>query len=352
MNTVRSSLDRMLRGKRILVTGGTGSIGRIIVRQLLEFSPTAIRVFSRNEYNQYLMSREYRDFKNVRFFIGDVRDRKRLMLAAEDVDIIFHASALKHVHACEYNPFEAVKTNVIGTQNALDAALEYNIERFIAISTDKAVSPTNTMGATKLLAERLVTSANNYKGSRQTLFTVVRFGNVLASRGSALPLFIKQIRAGGPVTLTHPEMRRFFMTIPDAVSLCFKAAEKSEGGEIFILKMPVLRISDLIEVLIEEFAGRSGHNPKDIAVQDIGLFPGEKVYEELMTPEEMMSAVEHADYFRLCPAGQPKVNGYLTHPTDAYTSRSQEPLDKDGIRKMLNDEKLIEELLESSAELT
>jgi UDP-N-acetylglucosamine 4,6-dehydratase len=352
MNTVRSSLERMLRGKRILVTGGTGSIGRIIVHKLLEFAPAAIRVFSRNEYNQYLMSREYSELKNVRFFIGDVRDRERLMLAAEDVDIIIHASALKHVHACEYNPFEAVKTNVIGTQNALDAALNYNIERFISISTDKAVSPTNTMGATKLLAERLVTSANNYKGSRQTLFTVVRFGNVLASRGSALPLFIKQIRSGGPVTLTHPEMRRFFMTIPDAVNLCLKAAEKSEGGEIFILKMPVVLIKDLVEVLIEMFAPRFGLEPSRILVKDIGLYPGEKVYEELMTPEEMMNAVEHVDYFRLCPAGKPKVNGYLSHPTDAYTSRSQAPLDKDGIRLMLSDNKLIEGLLESSLQLT
>ncbi len=342
----------MLRGKRILVTGGTGSIGREIVHQLRQFNPAAIRVFSRNEHNQYLMAKEYAGCENVRFFIGDVRDRQRLMLAAEDVDIIFHAAAMKHVSACEYNPFEAVKTNVLGTQNVVDAAMEYNIERLIAVSTDKAVSPTNTMGATKLLAERLVTSAANYKGSRQTVFTVVRFGNVLASHGSALPLFVRQIRQGTPVTLTHPEMRRFFMSIPDAVRLCFKAAERSEGGDIFILKMPVMKITDLIDVLIEELAPRFGREPASISVEEIGLFPGEKVYEELMTPEEMMNAVEHQDYFRLEPATRPRVNGYLEHPFEGYSAKSLDPLAPDAIREMLNGGGLLEELIQASEALT
>jgi len=333
MNTVKNSLHRMLRGKRILVTGGTGSIGREIVRQLVTFNPTAIRVFSRNEHNQYLMAKEYTGSSDVRFFIGDVRDRERLMLAAEDVDIIFHAAAMKHVSACEYNPFEAVKTNVLGTQNVVDAAMEYNIERLIAISTDKAVSPTNTMGATKLLAERIVTSATNYKGSRQTIF-------------------VRQIRKGAAVTLTHPEMRRFFMSIPDAVSLCFKAAERSQGGDIFILKMPVMRIADLIGVLVEELAPRFGHEPASIRIEEIGLYPGEKVYEELMTPEEMMNAVEHKDYFRLEPATKPQVNGYLEHPFEGYSAKSIEPLAFAAIKKMLNGGGLLEELVEASEALT
>jgi len=213
------SLEEALGNRTVLVTGGTGSIGSEIVNQVLQYKPRVVRVLSRNEYNQYAMRRELGDRGDLRYLIGDVRDRDRLMRACEGVDVVFHASALKHVAICEYNPFEAVKTNVLGTQNLVEAALNYNMELLVGISTDKAVSPTNTMGATKLLAERMILSASQYKGDRRTRFGVIRFGNVLASRGSAIPMFIEQIRRGGPVTITHPQMRRFFMSIPQAVEL-------------------------------------------------------------------------------------------------------------------------------------
>ncbi len=295
------SLEEALAGKTVLVTGGTGSIGREIVQQVLAYGPRVVRVFSRNEYNQYAMRTEFGERPDLRFLLGDVRDRERLMRACEDVEVVFHAAALKHVEICEYNPFEAVKTNVIGTQNVVETALDYNMELVVGISTDKAVSPTNTMGATKLLAEREILSASRYKGDRRTRFAVIRFGNVLASRGSAIPLFVRQIREGGPVTLTHPDMRRFFMSIPQAVELALTASLDSRGGEIFILKMPVLAIGDLISALIKIYAPRFGRRPEDVPVQTIGLKPGEKLYEALMTPEEALHSAEAERFFKVQP---------------------------------------------------
>lgn len=342
MNTTNSSIERMLRGKRILVIGGSGSIGQEIVRQILEHEPAAIRIFSRNEHNQYLMSQRLSAHNNVRFFIGDVRDKGRLILAAEGVDVMFHAAALKHVKACEYNPFEAVKTNVIGTQNALDAALAHSIERFISISTDKAVSPTNTMGATKLLAERLVANAANYRGNHRTLFTVVRLGNVLASHGSAIPLFIDQIRNGGPVTLTHPEMKRFFMAAADAVKLCLKAASESEGGDVYVIKMRPLLVADLIDVLVDELAPLFGYDPSRIEVETIGLHPGERISEELITDNEAMCAIELPDYLRIPVSGVLNSIRQLPFNDNSLRTEPQALLTKLEIRQMLSDAGLLE----------
>jgi FlaA1/EpsC-like NDP-sugar epimerase len=347
------TLPEALGGKTVLVTGGTGSIGREIVRQLLAFSPRVVRVFSRNEYHQYRMrlecEQEFGRNAPLRFLLGDVRDRERLLRAGEDVEVLFHAAALKHVPICEFNPFEAVKTNVLGTQNAVDTALDYNMELVVGISTDKAVSPTNTMGATKLLAERIVLSASQYKGDRRTRFCVIRFGNVLASRGSAIPLFIKQIQAGGPVTLTHSDMRRFFMSIPQAVELALQAALAARGGEIFILKMPVLRIADLIAALIEVYAPRFGRKPEDIKVQEIGLQPGEKLYEALLTPEEALHAEEHDAYYisrPLQPVTAVGADGRLPVQTQGYDSASQPLLTPEEIIAMLERHGLIEAFME------
>lgn len=335
--------------KSILVTGGTGSIGREIVRQLLTFHPRVIRIFSRNEYNQYVMRRDFGNRPDLRYLIGDVRDCERLMRACEDVEVIFHAGALKHVEICEYNPFEAVKTNVIGTQNVVEAALDYNMELVVGISTDKAVSPTNTMGATKLLGERVILTASQYKGDRRTRFCVIRFGNVLASRGSAIPLFIQQIRDGGPVTLTHHDVRRFFMSIPQAVELALQGSLHARGGEIFILKMPVLRISDLITALIRVYAPRFGRKPEDIEVREIGLLPGEKLFEELMTGEEALHSTETEDYFKVEPL-KPVERERLDELATGYGSSDQPLLSVEEIIAMLENHGLVEVFLEAIPE--
>lgn len=290
-------MENIFKDKKILVTGGTGSIGSEIVRRVLQYGPEVVRILSRDETKQFEMKQEIGHFENVRFLIGDVRDKDRLNRAFEDIDIVFHAAAMKHVPACEYNPFEAVKTNVVGTQNVIDAALDNSVEKVIAISTDKAASPINTMGATKLLAEKLIIDANFYKGHRKTVFSCVRFGNVMGSRGSVVPLFEKQIKNGGPVTVTDPEMTRFMMTIPQAVDLVFKATKMMQGGEIFIFKMPVVKLGDMANVMVRNLAPRYGYKSDDIQIDIIGIRNGEKMYEHLMNEEEARYAYETEDMF-------------------------------------------------------
>lgn len=349
-----NSLKSEFNGKKILVTGGTGSIGSEIVRRLLEqSSPDTIRVFSRDESKQFEMQHQYRNNPKLRFLIGDVRDLERLKMAMEDVDIVFHAAALKHVPSCEFNPFEAIKTNVYGTQNVIDAALYNHVKKVIFISTDKAVNPVNTMGATKLLAEKLAISANYYKGRKPTIFSAVRFGNVLASRGSVIPLFLGQIRNGGPVTLTDDKMTRFIMSTSNAVDLIFKATTIASGGEIFILKMPVVRIKDLLDVLLEEEKKKSKKaEPK---VKIIGSRPGEKLYEELMTEDDARVSFETKDMFMIPPAGSselvPSMFPQISEKLRAmgakkcqllkYDSSETQPISKEEIRKILREESLI-----------
>lgn len=282
----------MFTNKIVLVTGGTGSIGSEIVRNILSYNPKALRIFSRDESKQFDLQQELREYTNVRYLIGDIRDKQRLSYAMEDVDYIFHAAALKHVPACEYNPMEAVKTNVIGVQNLIEAAIEHNVEKVVAISTDKVVNPTNTMGATKLLSERLISAANFYKGSKRTIFSCVRFGNVMGSRGSVIPLFRDQIVKGIPVTVTHAEMTRFMMSIPQAAQLVIAAANYSQGGEVFVLKMPILKIKDLAQCLIDSYEQAVGKIHSGGVVES-GIRPGEKLYEELMSLEESERALEN-----------------------------------------------------------
>lgn len=336
-------MPSFFRDKTILVTGATGSIGSEVVRQLLALEPKTVRIFSRDEHKQYMLEQELglRDRDDVRYFLGDVRDSPRLLRAMEGANCVFHCAAYKHVPFCEYNSFEAVKTNVIGTQNVIETAITQGVERVLLVSTDKAASPSNVMGATKLLAEKMMTSAMHFAGSRPIRFASVRFGNVLASRGSALPLFCNQIRAGGPITVTDPAMMRFFMSIPQAVSLMFRAMEHMEGGELFILKMPVLRLGDLIDVLVEELAPRFGYDPASIKRQVTGARPGEKTEEILMTTEEAQSATEEKDMFIvhskiLTPYGtaQKTMKGVSA---DSCDSSKIPPLSKDRIRALLTE---------------
>jgi len=292
-------MRNLFEGKKILVTGGSGSIGREIVRSLLKYNPEVVRIYSRGESEQFDLQHEFCEFKNIRYLVGDVRDKARLAKSIKGIDYVFHAAALKHVPACEYNPFEAVKTNVIGTENLIDVSIEEGVSKVISISTDKACSPTNVMGATKLLAERLIAAANYSQCNPNTVFASVRFGNVMGSRGSVVPLFYNQILKGGPVTLTNSGMTRFMMTIPQAINLVFEATRIAKGGEIFILKMPALRLIDLAEVMIEELAPLAGYTPDEIKIKIIGTRPGEKLYEELLTIEESKLADEMDDMFVL-----------------------------------------------------
>lgn len=285
-------------GKVIIVTGGTGSIGSEIVRQLLQTKAKQIRIYSRDEHKQHELMVELGPDPRLRFLLGDIRDKERMDFAFQGADICFHAAALKHVPFCEYNPFEAVKTNVVGSQNVIDVATRNDLERVVAISTDKAPNPTSVMGASKLMMERLMAAANEATGPARTRFASVRFGNVLNSRGSILPLWKKQIDAGGPVTVTDRRATRFFMEIPEAVGLVFKALELMQGGEIFVLKMKrKYRILDMAQNLIKE------HAPgKKIPIVVVGLRAGEKLHEVLLTHDESQHAIETEGMFAILPS--------------------------------------------------
>ncbi len=290
----------IFRGKRILVTGGTGSIGKEIVFNLLKHKPSQIRIFSRDESKQYELEKELERLNtkvNIRFLIGDIRDRERLEKALGEIHIVFHAAALKHVPYCEYNPFEAIKTNVHGTQNVIDMAIKNNVEKVIAISTDKAVYPNSILGITKLLMERMIVSSRHYLGQSKTRLAVVRFGNVLNSRGSVIPLWIDQINKGGPVTVTNPDMQRFFMSTQDAVNLTFKAAEEMRGGEVFVLKMDEFNILEMAKKIIDENA-----NGRKIEIKITGNREREKIKERLFTDEEEQNMIEKKDMYIILPS--------------------------------------------------
>jgi FlaA1/EpsC-like NDP-sugar epimerase len=294
-------MKNYFEGKTILVTGGTGTIGLEIVKQLLNFNPHRIRIFSNDENGIYKTSEYFSGNTKLRYLMGDVRDFNRVLLACRKVDIIYHAAAMKHVPISEFNPFEAIKTNVDGTQNVIHAALENNVEKVIGISTDKAVNPINSMGATKLLSEKLLIDANFYRGDARTVFSVVRFGNVLGSRGSVIPKFITQIEKGGPVTVTDFNMSRYVMAISDAISLILKATRMAKGGEIFVLKsMRALNLKDLAEVCIQEFNKKYNLN-ESIQIVETGIRPGEKLYEKLLTEEEAKHTLQTNEMFIVTP---------------------------------------------------
>ncbi len=347
-----NELKKYYENKIILVTGGCGSIGSEIVKKLLRFNVKSIRIFDNDEGKLFEIEQELKS-KKIRPLIGDVRDKDRLMGAVENVDIIFHAAALKHVPLCEYNPFEAVKTNIIGTQNVIKASLQEEIDKLIFISTDKAVNPTGVMGASKLLAEKIVISANNFKGRKKTTFCSVRFGNVLNSYGSVIPLFKNQIKNGGPVTVTDPDMTRFFMKIPRAVDLVLKAGCLSQGGEIFIFKMPTVRIGDLAQASIETFAHYYDLDKKNIKIMVVGKRLGEKMHEELMNEIDKENTYENNEMFVIIPPrttisdqGEIVIKKNVIRENETfvktektyYSSKDKNPLKKDQIIDFLQDE--------------
>jgi UDP-glucose 4-epimerase len=326
----------MLDNKVVLVTGGTGSFGQYTVRELVRRGVEEIRVFSRDEKKQDDMRHEYSDVPGLRFFLGDVRDPESLRRAMRGVDVVFHAAALKQVPSCEYAPMEAVKTNVLGANNVIEAARDAGVERLIAISTDKAVKPVNVMGITKSLQERLIVAA----GLDESGPTVacVRYGNVLGSRGSVIPLFRSQIRQGKPVTVTVPEMTRFIITLAQATELIFLAAEQACGGEIFVLKGPSATVIDLAEVLVERLSVNV-----NVPIEIQGIRPGEKMHEVLVSEEEASRTIDNGDSYVILPQllSQRTQAAYADRERASlaeYTSANTEILSKAELESILDRE--------------
>ncbi len=312
--------------KIILLTGGTGSFGQKFTQIMLKkYKPRTIRIFSRDELKQWEMEKAFNSHKSIRLFIGDVRDKERLERAMDGADIVVHAAALKQVPLCEYNPFEAVKTNIIGAQNVIEAAIDHNIEKVMAISSDKAVNPVNLYGATKMCMEKLFISANSYVGpKRQTKMSCVRYGNVVGSRGSVIPLFREQ-RAKKEITITDKEMTRFWITLEHGVEFVIRCIEDMHGGEVFVPKIPSMRIVDLANAVAPE-----------CKVKYIGTRPGEKIHEDLITDDEARHGLELDDFFVIEPEhywwkpknwnnGRPLSEGftYTSDKNDAWLSKEE-----------------------------
>jgi UDP-N-acetylglucosamine 4,6-dehydratase/5-epimerase len=284
----------MLNRKTILVTGGTGSFGKRLVSTILErFNPKKIIVYSRDELKQFEMQQQWPDdgVTPIRYFIGNVRDLPRLKMAMEGVDIVVHAAALKQVPAAEYNPFEAVKTNIIGGQNVIDAALHCGVEKVVALSTDKAAAPINLYGATKLTSDKLFIAANNYKGKRDIKFSVVRYGNVMASRGSVIPFFMSK-KDSGILPITDIRMTRFNITLKEGVDFVLKNIDRMHGGELFVPKIPSYRITDIAKAIAPECKH-----------EIVGIRAGEKLHEEMITETDALNTIEFQDYYVILPVG-------------------------------------------------
>ena len=329
----------LLQGKRILITGGTGSIGEAIVRKALSDGAKSVRVFSNDENGLYEMEVNFHENKKLEFVIGDIRHEDTVNSAVKGADIVFHAAALKHVDRCEIHPLEAIGVNITGTSNVAKAAIKEKVKKVISISTDKAVNPIGVMGGTKLLAEKLISAAALLHTS--TIFTTVRFGNVLHTRGSILPRIEKQIKKGGPITLTDKRMKRFFMTKEDAVNLIMSAAQIAKGGETFVLKMPVIRLIDLFETMKQILAPRYGFSPSKIQTKIIGIRPGEKLLEDLLNDFEMETAYETKDFFIMPPnfeKRQPSEYPSAKKVKDAEMYfKNIKPLEKEQILQMLKE---------------
>ena len=334
----------MFEGKKILITGGTGSLGIALTRRLLESHVNTVRIFSRNESKQIDMESKFDDGR-IRYLLGDIRDYKRLVRAVEDIDIVFHAAALKHVPKIEYNPFEAIKTNVIGSQNLIDACLEANVKKVICIGTDKSVSPLNTYGATKLLMEKLFVTANNYLDPKKhaTKFIAVRYGNVLGSSGSVVPKFIEQIKNKKKITITDNQMTRFSITMDEALDFILKAAEYGQGSEIFVPKIRAYTIFDIRKALTEILG--------DYGEEIVGIRPGEKMHETLINNEEIRYSWEYKDLYIITNPLYPMFHPTVINDTyqgikkldkfEKYSSDLVEKIPKDELKQILKEAGLL-----------
>ena len=328
----------MLKDRSILITGGTGSFGKAFVRRVLRDEPQIRRlvVFSRDELKQFEMEQEFStsDYPGLRYFIGDVREEPRLRRALEGIDTVIHAAALKQVPAAEYNPFEFIKTNIIGAENLIEACLHNSVKRVIALSTDKAAAPINLYGATKLCSDKLFTAANNIRGKRDIRFSVVRYGNVMGSRGSVIPFFLEK-RKSGVLPITDPEMTRFNISLNDGVNMVLWALENTLGGEVFVPKIPSYRITDVAKAI-----------GPDCEYPVVGVRPGEKIHEEMITESDSLNTVDLGEYFAILPTSSvyskeqycEKNNGQPVEPGFAYNSGTNPDfLDVESIRKLIRE---------------
>lgn len=333
----------MFENKVLLITGGTGSFGNAVLKRFLETEISEIRIFSRDEKKQEDM-RIALNHPKVKFYIGDVRDYDSIYEAMKNVNYVFHAAALKQVPSCEFYPMEAIKTNVLGTENVMNAAIARNVERVIVLSTDKAVYPINAMGISKAMMEKLMIAKSRLQQPTDTVFCATRYGNVMASRGSVIPLFIQQIKAGKNLTVTDPEMTRFLMSLNDSVDLVLYAFKHGQQGDVFVQKSPASTIGVLAHALIDLF--KSG-----VSMRVIGTRHAEKLYESLISREEMVKAIDHGCYFRI-PADNRDLNydqfyeGDLKISSiDDYTSHNTEQLEVEGVKNLLLKLEFIQEQL-------
>ena len=326
----------MLNNKTILVTGGTGSFGKCFTRYVLtNYQPKKIIIYSRDEFKQWVMADEFREYEDkLRFFIGDVRDLNRLKRACDGVDYIIHAAALKQVPACEYNPNEAIKTNINGAMNVIDAALDSGVRKVVALSTDKAVNPVNLYGGTKLVSDKLFVAANAYAGTKDINFSIVRYGNVAGSRGSVIPFFHKVIKEGGTeLPVTDVRMTRFWISLTQGVELVIKALSEAKGGETFISKIPSFKVTDLAEAMLP-----------GCRIKETGIRPGEKLHEIMVTPEDSHTTYEFDKHFIVYPQmawndkQQPDLSGRKVEEGFSYSSGTNtEWLSVEDIRKLLKE---------------
>ena len=323
--------SNLINGKNVLVTGGTGSFGHQLVKEVSSYKPNKIIVFSRDEDKQYSMQHEIADekiAKKIKFAIGDIRDYDRLFSVSKDVDIVFHAAALKQVPTVEIYPFEAVKTNILGTYNVVRASVARKVKNVISISTDKAVKPVNAMGMTKALQEKIILSDDLEKGN--TKFCCVRYGNVLGSRGSVIPLWDNKIKKNKPLPVTHPEMTRFMLTLTEAIQLVFYALKNSKGGEIFVKKAPATKIVDLAKMYGEIITGR-----KDYPITYVGRRAGEKIHEVLVSEEEMRNVTEKKDHFIIHRELAFDLNSLKKKSVSEYSSATVPVITKQDLWKLM-----------------